>query len=154
MNRKSLLLSAVAAVSLFVGSAVAQTPPSPADSAVVYRKAMYQVMYNNWVKVLLASTGKMPFEAKVVQTRATRANFVAQMIHEGFGPESVEGKPTRAKPELWANKADFDMLMGNWRKSMTALEAASKTGKIDKVAAAAGASRDACKACHDKYRAE
>ena len=158
MNHKYLLLSAVAAVSLFVGSAVAQTPPpsppSPADSAVLYRKSMYQVMYNNWVKVLLMSQGKMPFDVKAVQLRAGRANYMAKMIVEGFGPESAEGKPSRAKPEIWTNRGEFDTLMGNYQKAMTALEAAAKTGKLDKIAPAVNASRDACKACHDKFRNE
>jgi cytochrome c556 len=121
MNKKSLLLAAVAAVSLLVGSAVAQTPPSPADSAVVYRKSMYQVMFNNWVKVLLMSSGKIPFDAKAAQLRASRANYLAKMISEGFGPESADGKPT---------------------------------GMLDKITPAVNASRDACKACHDKFRNE
>jgi cytochrome c556 len=154
MNRKSLLVLAISAVTLFVGAAVAQTPPSAADSAVAYRKAMYQVMFNNWVRILPVTQGKVPFDAKAVQLRAARANYLTQMIGEGFPPESAEGKPTRAKPEMWTNRADFDQLMGNLRKSMAALEAAAKTGKLDKVTPAFNASRDACKACHDKYRTE
>lgn len=154
MNRKSSLLTAAAAVTLLVGSAVAQTPPSRADQLVTYRKAMYQVMFNNWVPLLAVTQGKAPFDAKAVQKRATRANFLAQMISEGFPPESQEGKPTRAKPELWANRADFDQLMTTWQKSMVALEAATKTGKLDKVTDAFNTTRDNCKACHDKYRTE
>ncbi len=154
MNRKSLLLTAVAAVTLLVGSAVAQTPPSRADQAVAYRKAMYQVMYNNWVPLVGVVQGKVPFDAKAVQKRTARANFLAQMISEGFPADSQEGKPTRAKPELWANRADFDQLMSTWQKSMVALEAAAKTGKLDKVTAAFNTTRDNCKACHDKYRNE
>ena len=154
MNRKSLLVLAVSAVTLFVGAAVAQTPPSPADSAVAYRKAMYQVMFNNWVRILPMTQGKVPFDAKAVQLRAARAHYLAQMISEGFPPESAEGKPTRAKPEIWTNRAEFDELMGKLQKSMAALEAASKTGKLDKVTPAFNATRDACKACHDKFRTE
>ena len=154
MNRKSLLVLAVSAVTLFVGAAIAQTPPSPADSAVVYRKAMYQVMFNNWVRLVPITQGKVPFDAKAVQLRASRANYMAHMISEGFPPESAEGKPSRAKPEIWTNRAEFDQLMGNLQKSMAALEAAAKTGKLAKVTPAFNATRDACKACHDKYRTE
>jgi cytochrome c556 len=154
MNRKSLLLLAVSAISLFAGSSIAQTPPSPADSAVVYRKAMYQVMFNNWIKLLGVTQGKVPFDAKAVQLRASRANYMAQMLGEAFPPESAEGKPSRAKPEIWTNRAEFDELMGKLQKSMAALETASKTGKLDKVTPAFNATRDACKACHDKFRTE
>jgi cytochrome c556 len=153
MIRKSSLLAAASAFGLLAGSAMAQAP-SRADGIVVYRKALYQVMFNNWAPLSLVVQDKAPFDAKAVQLRVSRANFAVKIIPETFTADSVDGKPTRAKPELWANKADFDQLMGNLQKAMTGLDAAAKTGKLDKVKAAFGATRDACKACHDKYRTE
>lgn len=153
MIRKSSLIVAASALSLLAGSVMAQAP-SRADGIVVYRKALYQVMYNNWAPLALVVQDKAPFDAKAVQLRAARANFAAKIAPETFTADSADGKGTRAKPELWANKADFDQLMGNWQKSMTALDSAAKTGKLDNVKKAFGATRDACKACHDKYRAE
>jgi cytochrome c556 len=111
-------------------------------------------MYNNFAPVAAMATGRMPYDAKLAQQKAARANFLAQMAGDGFPADSADGKPTRAKPELWANRADFDKLLANWQKTMAGLEAAARTGKADKLKPAFEAARDACKACHDKYRNE
>ncbi len=67
MIRKSSLLAAASALSLLAGSAMAQAP-SRADGIVAYRKALYQVMFNNWVRMMPVVQDKAPFDAKAVQT--------------------------------------------------------------------------------------
>jgi cytochrome c556 len=153
MNRRLLIAVSATASLAFAGLATAQQP-SRADSAVKYRQAMYQVMYNNFAPVAGMATGRVPYDAKMAQKRAERASYLAQMISDGFPPESAEGKPTKAKVELWANRADFDKLMVDWQKTMVNLSAAAKTGKADKLKPAFEAAAAACKACHDKYRIE
>ena len=39
-------------------------PPTAAERAITYRKAMYQVMYNNFAPVGGMASGKIPYDAK------------------------------------------------------------------------------------------
>ena len=53
------------------------------------------------------------------------------------------------------NQAEFQKLMTDLRDKTAALSAAAKTANnVDAVKAAFGAAGQACKACHDKYKAD
>lgn len=150
-----MMLRRITFVSLAGGllaSAATAQAPSRADQLVAYRKAMYTVMYNNFATVAGMATGRMPFDAQLAQSRAERVEYLSRMIPEGFPADSASGKPTKAKPEIWTQRAEFDRLMSAWQKTATELVAATRSGDLEKVKTAFKATSDACKACHDRYR--
>lgn len=133
---------------------VAADAPSMGDLQVKYRQAMYTVMAGNFAPLGAMAAGKAPFDAKEAQKRADRVAFVSNMLNEGFPPGSDKGKGTRAKPEIWTNRAEFDRLMQDLQKQTAALAAAAKTGDEAKFKPAAAAAGKACKTCHDKFKTE
>ena len=70
---------------------------------------------------------------------------------EGTGPEV--GK-TGAKPEIWQNPQDFAAKLHNFQVAAAAFNAAAASGDVGVTNARFNDLEGACKACHDKYRAE
>jgi cytochrome c556 len=69
----------------------------------------------------------------------------------GFVEGSDKGN-TKAKPQIWTEKAKFNEYAEKMQAEMTKLDAAAKTGNLDSIKAAVGAVGGSCKACHDAFR--
>jgi len=72
-------------------------------------------------------------------------------FHAGTGPDV--GK-TGAKPEIWQNEQDFAAKLHNFQQAANAFNVAAMSGDATSIKAKFGELGQACKACHDKYRAE
>ena len=101
------------------------------------------------------ASGKMPYDAKAFQLRADRVAFMATITPEVFPAGTATGGiPSKAKPEIWQDRADFDKLMKDLGDKTAALAVAAKSGSLDTIKPAFEAAAGACKACHDKYKVE
>jgi len=69
----------------------------------------------------------------------------------GTGPNV--GK-TGAKPEIWQNPQDFAAKLSAFQKAAQAFNATAAGSDVNATKAGFGELGKACKACHDKYRAE
>jgi cytochrome c556 len=65
-------------------------------------------------------------------------------------PPGSESPDSRAKPEIWTNRAEFDRLAHQLEQSAAAVAKAASSG--GNVKAASQAMFKDCKACHDKFR--
>ena len=72
-------------------------------------------------------------------------------VERGFAPGSEKGK-TRAKPEIWDNKADFEEKLGNFRMQAAKLAEVAATGDRQAIAGQFRKTGGTCKACHDNYK--
>ena len=72
-------------------------------------------------------------------------------VERGFAPGSDKGK-TRAKPEIWDNKADFEEKLDNFRMQAAKLAEVAATGDRQAIAGQFRQTGGACKACHDNYK--
>ncbi len=147
-------------LSAFMFAAVAATFVLPAsaqfakaEDAIKYRKNALFVMQQNFGRVAGMAAGKIPFDAKVAAESAATAEFVARLPWAGFGPGTDSGD-TKAKPEIWAQKAKFDDYAHKMEAEMTKLAAAAKTGNLDSIKTAVNATGGTCKSCHDDFRAK
>jgi cytochrome c556 len=123
------------------------------EDAIKYRKNALFVMQQNFGRVAGMATGKIPFDAKVAAESATVANFVGKLPWSAFGPETDKGD-TKAKPEVWSNRAKFDDEAKKLQVELDQLDAAAKTGKLDNIKVAVNATGEVCKACHDDFRSK
>jgi cytochrome c556 len=123
------------------------------DDAIKYRKNALFVMQQNFGRVAGMAAGKIPFDAKVAAESAAVADFVGKLPWVAFGPETDLGD-TKAKPEIWSNKAKFDDYAKKLQVELSKLDAAAKTGKLDNIKVAVGATGEVCKACHDDFRSK
>jgi cytochrome c556 len=69
----------------------------------------------------------------------------------GTGPDV--GK-TRAKPDIWQSSEDFGSKLRNFQRAAAAFNAAAHGDDVAAMNARFNDLGGACKACHDKYRAE
>lgn len=69
-------------------------------------------------------------------------------------PDSTRGVgPTRARPEIWASRADFEAKAAAYADAATQLAAVAESGDRDAFAAQFRATVATCRACHDHYQA-
>jgi cytochrome c556 len=61
--------------------------------------------------------------------------------------------PTRARPEIWASKPDFEAKAAAYAEAAAALAAVAESGDQAAFAAQHAATAATCKACHDLYQA-
>lgn len=123
------------------------------EDAIKYRKNALFVMQQNFGRVAGMAAGKIPFDAKVAAESAATAEFVGKLPWAGFGPGTEKGD-TKAKPEIWADKAKFDDYARKLEAELAKLTVAAKSGNLDSLKVAANAVGGACKACHDDFRAK
>ena len=68
-------------------------------------------------------------------------------------PESTAAvTPSRARPEIWRNKADFEAKANAYAEAATRLADAAQSGDKQAFAAQFAATSATCKACHDLYQ--
>jgi cytochrome c556 len=152
LMRRALPLVAVAAV--LCVPARADGPPSRGEQAVTYRKALYQVIAWNMRPMGAMAQDKMPFNAQEFALRAERVAELAPMLAEAYPPESQGVANSKLKPAMWANRADFDAKLKDLVDRSAALAQVAKGGDAARTKAAFFSLGDACKACHDKYKAD
>jgi cytochrome c556 len=151
----ALVIGCTAAlIAALSGSAGAQAPPNRAEQHLKYRKAVYQVIAWNIGPLSAMAQDKQPFDATVFAERAERVSRLTPMLAESYAPESRQVTGSKLKPEMWSNRADFDEKL---RTLVARSEALATTAAGGDAAASKAAFFDmaqACKACHDKYRAD
>jgi cytochrome c556 len=129
-------------------------PPSKAEQAIKYRQSVYKVILWNFGPVAAMAQGKIPYDAESFAHHAERVATMAPMLLEGYPDGSDSGAKTRARPEIWQNKAEFTQLMHDMESKTAALADVAKEGNFEKSKAAFGEAASACKACHEKYRTD
>jgi len=131
-------------------AAVAQQP-KPEDE-IKLRKAAYALVGYNFASLGAMAQEKKPYNK---DEAIKNADFVAHLstVPKAFFSEASKQGDTKAKPELWASKADFDKKMENMNTEAAKLPQAARAdlAALKKQVADTGAT---CKACHDDYRAK
>lgn len=147
-------------IASFVLAAAAFTLAVPAsaqfakpEDAIKYRKSALTVMSTHFGRVAAMASGRVPFDAKVAADNAAVAESMSKLPWAAFVEGSDKGE-TRAKPEIWSDAAKFKEANEKMQGEMTKLAAAAKTGNLDSIKAAVGATGGSCKACHDVFRKE
>jgi cytochrome c556 len=146
----------------FAATANAQTTPaggapgpSPARQAVDARRAVFTLIGGNFRPLGAVLKGAAQADAAEVNKRASRLAFLASLLDENFPDISNLGQPdTKAKAEIWSDRADFDKKLKSFQGDVVTLVQVSSDGKgsADTIKAAITAVGQDCKACHDKYR--
>lgn len=121
------------------------------EDAVKYRQSALSVMAAHFGRLGAMASGKAPFDAKVAQDNAAVVEFVSKLPWAGFTP-NTEGVKSKAKPEVWMDKAKFDQGSEKMVAEVAKLNAAAKAGNLDALKAAFGETAKTCKACHDAFR--
>jgi cytochrome c556 len=143
-------------VAAAIGFAVVALPATAQfakpEDAIKYRQSALFVMQQNFARLAGMAQGKIPFDAKVAADSAANAEFLARLPWAGFADGTDKGGNTKAKAEIWKDKAKFMEYAEKMQGEMTKLNAAAKTGNLDAIKPAVGAAGGTCKTCHDAFR--
>ncbi len=143
----ALILAALAAAIALPASAQFAKP----EDAVKYRKASLTVMGAHFSRVGAMASGRVPFDAKVAAENADLVATLAKLPWAAF-PEGTDKGDTRAKAEIWKDADKFKEAAGRLQAESVKLQAAAKSGNLDAIKTAFGATGASCKACHDTFR--
>lgn len=143
----SFLLAAAVATLAAPASAQFAKP----EDAIKYRKSAMFVMQQNFARVSAMAAGKAPFDAKVAADSAAVAEYMSKLPWPGFVEGSDKGE-TKARPELWTEQAKFKEYADKMQAEMSKFAAVVKTGNLDNIKTAVGATGGTCKTCHDAFR--
>ena len=149
----TIACAAALAGALFV-STVAEGQSNRAEQYLKYRKGVYQVIAWNIGPLSAMAQDKQPYDATVFAERAKRVSLMTPMLAESYAPESRNAPGSKLKPEMWSNRADFDEKLNTLVARSEALAKTAEGGDATASKAAFFEMAQACKACHDKYRAD
>lgn len=154
LQRTVRLLAPALLLTVAASGVHAQGQPSKGEQALKYRKAVYQAIAWNFGPMSQMAQGKIAYDAREFELRAGRVAALAPMLSESYSAESRSVTGSKAKPELWSNRADFDAKMQDLVERSAALATVAKGGDAAKSKQAFLDTAATCKACHDKYKAD
>ena len=147
---KTLLVALVAALGALASLPASAQFQKPED-AIKYRKAAFTVMGAHFGRIGAMASGKAPFDAAAAAANADIVSTMSKLPYAGFIEGTATGD-TRAKPEIWTERAKFDAAANKMQEEVGKLNVAAKSGNLDQIKVAFGAAGQSCKACHDNYR--
>jgi cytochrome c556 len=148
MKTQTIFVLAIAAGAAFTAQA---QQPKPEDQLKL-RKAAYLLMNYSFGGLAGMAEGKRPY----VKEDAIRfADLLAQVstVPKGFFGEGTDKVgETRAKPEIWTHRADFDAKMDKMVSEAARVPQIARSGDEGALKKAVQEIDNACNACHDDYR--
>ena len=145
-------MAAAATLLAFVAPASAQF--AKPEDAVKYRQSAFSVMGTHFGRLGAMANGKVPFDAKVAAENAELVAVMAKLPWAGFSPGTDKDARSKAMSEVWTEQAKFKEHAEKLEAESVKLAAAAKTGNLDNLKTAFGATAGTCKACHDSFRAK
>ena len=139
----------LASIALLAASTgVAAPPASDPKDAIEYREHVMKALDEQTAALGMILSGAIPDDN--VGAHIDALAVTASVALKAFEPKVPGGE---AKPEVWANWADFSKRMKDFQQKTAAM---AKLSKEQGTAAALDHVLDAlsCKGCHDTYRQE
>jgi len=122
------------------------------EQAIKYRQSVMVLQGTHLGRMFAMANGRVPFDAKVALENAVLLDVIDQLPFAAFGEGTDKGGITRAKPEIWTERAKFDAMAAKLQEETAKLVVAARTGQLDPFKAAVGAVGQSCNACHDAYQ--
>lgn len=128
------------------------------EEAIEYRQAGYSFMAWNMGKIKAQAVDEsVPFDKDQM---IAAANAIAAIANSGMGALYLPGsdmkemRGTKLKPDFFKKREEAATIARNFNAAANNLAAVAATGDKAAIAKAFGETGQACKACHDKFRAK
>ena len=125
---------------------------SPEGRAFGYRHAVMELVAAKSATVRGIASGDIPDNQALFTKAAGDLAVLAGMITEGFEQEGIAAG-SRALPDIWSNKADFEQKAADLVNATQAVASAATSGNYQGAKELAGGVGMACGGCHRPYRA-
>ncbi len=77
------------------------------EDAVKYRQSALTLMNTHLLRIAAMANGRVPYDAKVASENAELLATLSRLPWAGFGPDT-DMISSKAKPEIWSQKARFN----------------------------------------------
>jgi cytochrome c556 len=156
----ALVLGVIAAAAVAQTDVLAQANPAEAAKA---RKDLMESLWPNYyrgfVQIARGESTDIASVPEKAQQAAAAVRRIPSLFPPGSGREAVP--TTRAKPEIWSQRAEFEATAAKLAEETDRLGEIAKGGNLDAVKAQVAAVGQACAGCHGgptksggKFRAE
>lgn len=115
------------------------------------RKAVFKQFTGALEPLGLMARERKPWDAVAFKAGALELQRLSSLPWPYF---TADGNypPTRAKPAVWAQPAEFKQAQDDYVAALAALQAAAERGGAEAGRPAVERVEQACKACHDRFR--
>lgn len=148
--KPAALAIAIAAAGLALPAAAQHKP----EHVIHYRQAAMTMIGWNFGTLAAMVKGKTAWDAQEFALRADRIAGLAPQVLEGFAKGSDKGATTDAKPGIWKTFDDFTAKDKNLVEQTRALAEVAKGGDAAAMKEQFKKTAEACKDCHEKYKAD
>ena len=148
MKRAAILACGLVLATLAITVVAQEMRP---DRAIKFRQGLMYAMNVNFGVLSRMAKGEIPYAKDAAVLRAKNLVELSAMPWEAFLPVSHSGGRTKAKPEIWQDKAKFDKLAEAMQAELPKLVAATQSGDPGQLKSALGRVGDACEKCHDAF---
>lgn len=145
------LLATLAATGTLLAAAPAHAQFAKPEDAIKYRQGALFVMGQNFSRIGAMANGRAPFDPKLAAEAAATVEFMSHLPWPAF-VEGTDKGSTKARPEVWKESDKFRAAAAKLQEEAAKLNAAARSGNLDQIKAAFGATAQSCKACHDDFR--
>ncbi len=121
------------------------------EDQIKLRKSAYALMGYNFASLAAMAQGKKPFNKDEAARNAQLVATLAPVPGQFFGNDTDFGE-TKAKPEIWKNRSDFDAKMEKMKREAAKLPQVAGAGDMGAFKKQVSDTGAACKSCHDDYR--
>jgi cytochrome c556 len=124
------------------------------EGAVKYRQGIMKAVGGHSGAIAEIAYGGVAFKEQLAgHTHALLE--LSKLVTMAFKEKALtEDPPTRSKPDIWDKWSEFEEKAAAFGEAATALDAAAKGGDLEAVAKALDPLWDACKGCHEPFRAK
>ncbi len=148
------VLLAVTAVTTLAMSVPAISHFDDKEMPQSYRQSYFALLAANFGPMVSSVKEEIPWDQTNMENWANDLSALSTLdVMRGFVDGSDKGT-TRAKPEIWDNKADFSSKMDTLHKELATLQQVTAGGDRKAIAEQVGAAGKACKSCHDDYKSK
>ena len=139
------------AACLIATAALAQERALKPETQVKLRKSAYALMNYNFATLDAMADGKRAYDKEAAGKAADWVANLSEVPRHFFGEGTDKVGETRARPEIWQKRADFDAKMDKMVSEAKKLPQAARTD-LASLRKAVETTGDACGSCHDDYR--
>jgi cytochrome c556 len=150
---KPFMTGLAAAATLAVALPAAAQFQKPED-AVKYRQSTMFVQATHFGRIGAMVQGRAPYDAAAALANAEVVSTMSRLHWVAFADSAAGAARTRAKANIWTERAKFDEAGRKMTDEVAKLVTAARSNNLDNVKAVFGGVAQACKACHDDFQSQ
>jgi len=145
-------------IALTLVASASMAEDGPHDAAIEARQAMFQLYGYHFGILSDMAKEKRDYDAALAAEAADNLDAVTRLGQGSFWPQGSDSETdgnarNRALPAIWSDYPDIEEKAAALKEASEALVSAAGTD-LDALQGAIGPVGNACKGCHDDYRAE